>query len=237
MGHKKLKRFEEIKTFSNVFQYPEGMQGQWHKAFGNSNPITLELACGKGEYTIALAEKYADRNFMGVDLKGNRIWKGASYALKNNLKNVTFLRTQIEGIDTYFAPEEVDEIWITFPDPQLRLSRARKRLTHPSFLMKYENFLKRNGIIHLKTDSPVLYQFTKDVINWCGLNIIKDMPDVYSFDDIPDDLRIKTYYESLDISGSKKIFYLCWSLPQEWNRNPKDFTAFFKTKMASVETE
>lgn len=237
MGHKKLKRFEAIKGFNNVFQYPEGMKGRWHEEFKNKNPLVLELACGKGEYTIGLAERYPDKNFMGVDLKGNRIWKGASYAIKNNLKNAFFLRTQIEMIDNYFAEDEVDEIWITFPDPQLRLSRAKKRLTHPAFLMKYEKFLKRGGRIHLKTDSPSLYGFTKEVISWCGLELIKDMPDVYSLPDIPEDVKIKTYYESLDIARSKKVFYLCWSIPEEWNRNAKAFTDYFKTKMSSIETE
>lgn len=237
MGHKKLKRFEEIKGFDNVFQYPEGMQGRWREIFNNAHPLVLELACGKGEYTIGLAERYPGKNFMGVDLKGNRIWKGASYALKNNLQNVCFLRTQIEVIDNYFAEDEVDEIWITFPDPQLRLSRSKKRLTHPVFLLKYEKFLKRDGILHLKTDSPGLYNFTKEVINWCGLNLIRDMPDVYSLPDIPEDVKIKTYYESLDISGSKKVFYLSWSIPEAWNRDTRTFTDYFKSKMSSIETK
>ncbi|MCO6497921.1 MAG: tRNA (guanosine(46)-N7)-methyltransferase TrmB [Chitinophagaceae bacterium] len=237
MGQKKLIRFAAIATYPNVFQYPENMQGQWYTIFGNQNPIVLELACGKGEYTIALAEKYPGRNFMGVDLKGNRIWKGATYALENKMKNVAFLRTQIEKIADYFNPGEVDEIWITFPDPQLRLSRAKKRLTHPRFIKAYDSILKRGGVIHLKTDSPDLYAFTKDVIEWSGLEMIVDMPDVHSHTDVPDYLYIKTYYESLDISGSNKIFYLRFSIPAEWRFDDKAFTEFLKSKYRADETE
>lgn len=230
MGHKKLKRFAEINTFPNVFQYPEGMQGRWHGIFKNNYPVVLELACGKGEYTIALAEKYPGKNFIGIDLKGNRIWKGASYALKNNLCNAAFIRSQIEVVANYFSGGEIDEIWITFPDPQLRLSRAKKRLTHPRFLNEYEKILRKGGQIHLKTDSPDLYHFTKEVINWCGLECVQDLPDIHSFDNIPGDLHIKTYYESLDISGSNKIFYLCWQFPEYWNRDFNAFTQYFKSK-------
>jgi len=159
MGHKKLIRFEAIKSFPNVLQYPEGMQGKWNAFFNNDNPVTLELACGKGEYTVALARLYPGRNFIGVDLKGNRIWSGAKKALDEGLKNVAFLRTQIESITGYFAEGEVSEIWITFPDPQLRMSKAKKRLTHPRFLRLYKKIMKEGGFIHLKTDSPDLYNF------------------------------------------------------------------------------
>ena len=236
MGHKKLKRFAEVETFPNVLQYPENMQGKWHSFFKNENPIVLELACGKGEYTIKLAEKYKNKNFIGVDLKGNRLWKGAKYALQNNLQNAAFLRTQIELIANYFGQDEVDEIWLTFPDPQLQLSRAKKRLTHPRFLAEYEKILKRDGLLHLKTDSPDLYGFTKEAIDWCGLDLVKDMPDVYAHSSVPDDLRIKTYYESLDIAGSNKVFYLCWKLPASWNRDAKAFTNYFKQKHTEDET-
>lgn len=236
MGHKKLKRFREIDTFPNVFQYPGGMKGTWHEVFGNQNPITLELACGKGEYTIALAEKYPGKNFIGVDLKGNRLWKGATYALENDLTNAAFLRTQIRMIANYFDPAEVDEIWITFPDPQLRLSRVKKRLTHPVFLKEYEKILTPGAIFHLKTDSPDLYHFTKEVIDWCGLELFHDLPDVHAFDAIPEDLHIKTYYESLDIAGSNKIFYISWRLPQEWNRDDSAFTKHVKKKLSDAVT-
>lgn len=230
MGHKKLIRFEEIKTFPNVFQYPEGMQGKWSDFFKNEHPVILELACGKGEYTIGLAEKYPDKNFIGLDLKGNRIWKGAKRAIQNKLENVAFIRTQIEMVADYFAANEVSEIWITFPDPQLRQSKAKKRLTHPRFLVEYEKILKPGGKIHLKTDSPDLYDFTKEVIDWCGLTLEQDIADVYATPELHDDLKIKTYYESLNISGSNKIFYLCWTLPHDWNRDVAGFKKFFKEK-------
>ena len=169
MGQKKLQRFAEIRTFKNVLEYPLHMQGKWSSYFGNNNPITLELACGKGEYAVGLGRMYRDRNFIGIDLKGNRIWVGAKKALDEGLTNVAFIRSQIDKIDQYFVPGEVAEIWITFPDPQLRTSRAKKRLTHPHFLRIYQKFLQHRWLIHLKTDSPDLYEFTKMVINHYGL--------------------------------------------------------------------
>lgn len=237
MAHKKLIRFAAIATYPNVFQYPGNMQGKWYGVFGNKNPVVLELACGKGEYTIALAEKYPHRNFIGVDLKGNRLWKGATYALENQLKNAVFLRTQIEKIADYFEQGEVDEIWITFPDPQLRLSRAKKRLTHPRFLKEYQKILKKNGDIHLKTDSPDLYDFTREVIRWYHLPVVCDIADIHAHTKIPDDLKIKTYYESLDISGSNKIFYLRFSLPETWKDDESEFYRYLKEKYASDEKE
>jgi tRNA (guanine-N7-)-methyltransferase len=214
MGHKKLIRFEAIKSFPNVLQYPEGMQGKWNAFFNNDNPVTLELACGKGEYTVALARLYPGRNFIGVDLKGNRIWSGAKKALDEGLKNVAFLRTQIESITGYFAEGEVSEIWITFPDPQLRMSKAKKRLTHPRFLRLYKKIMKEGGFIHLKTDSPDLYNFTSLVAELYELNIAESYSDVYAEPDIHQDLKIKTYYESLDIAGSNKVHYLKFSIPK-----------------------
>jgi tRNA (guanine-N7-)-methyltransferase len=214
MGHKKLIRFEAIKSFPNVLQYPEGMQGKWNDFFNNDNPVTLELACGKGEYTVALARLYPGRNFIGVDLKGNRIWSGAKKALDEGLKNVAFLRTQIESITGYFAEGEVSEIWITFPDPQLRMSKAKKRLTHPRFLRLYKKIMKEGSFIHLKTDSPDLYNFTSLVAELYELNIAESYSDVYAEPDIHQDLKIKTYYESLDIAGSNKVHYLKFSIPK-----------------------
>ncbi|MBA4197935.1 MAG: tRNA (guanosine(46)-N7)-methyltransferase TrmB [Chitinophaga sp.] len=208
MGHKKLIRFEAIKTFPNVLEFPENIAGQWHKHFNNNNPIILELACGKGEYTLGLARMFADKNFIGVDIKGNRIWKGAAMALQENLENAAFLRTQIDFINTYFTKEEVNEIWITFPDPQLRLSKAKKRLTHPKFLRLYQSILKQDGLIHLKTDSPDLYQFTKTVINLLELELLVDYSDAYKEPGIAKELYIKTHYESLDIAQSSRIHYL-----------------------------
>ncbi|CAN5271973.1 hypothetical protein BH09BAC2_BH09BAC2_01790 [soil metagenome] len=214
MAQKKLIRFTEINTFSNVLQYPGDMQGNWNRFFGNNNPITLELACGKGEYTVSLAKLYPEKNFIGVDLKGNRIWVGAKKALTENLSNCAFLRTHIDKLQNYFSYEEVEEIWITFPDPQLRISKAKKRLTHPKFLRIYQQVLKQNGKIHLKTDSPDLYQFTKTIIELYDLNLITDIDDVYKSELISEELKIKTYYESLDIAQSNTVFYLCFSLPQ-----------------------
>ena len=151
---------------------------------------------------------YADRNFIGVDIKGNRIWRGAVTALDEGLTNVAFLRTEIDKLPNYFGENEVDEIWITFPDPQLRTSKAKKRLTHPKFLRLYQQFLTTDAIIHLKTDSPDLYQFTKTVINLFNLPLLKDFDDAYNQPGISEELKIKTYYESLDIAKSKRVHYL-----------------------------
>jgi tRNA (guanine-N7-)-methyltransferase len=190
------------------------MPGKWNVFFANQNPIILELACGKGEYALGLGTLYTDKNFIGIDLKGNRIWVGAKKALQNNLMNVAFLRTQIDKINEHFAKDEVSEIWITFPDPQLRLSKAKKRLTHPKFLRMYQQLLKPGGLIHLKTDSPDLYLFTKKVIELYNCKTVTDIDDVYSIQAVPDVLKIKTHYESLDIAGSNRIHYLCFSLPE-----------------------
>ena len=192
MAQKKLKRFAEIKNFQNVLEYPENMGGKWKDIFNNNAPIVLELACGKGEYTIGLAQLYPVKNFIGVDIKGNRIWVGAKKALDTNLKNVAFLRTQIDKLTDYFAAAEVSEIWITFPDPQLRFSKMKKRLTHPKFLRLYKNILQQNGIVHLKTDSPDLYHFTKTVIELYQLKITEDKDDLYQEENISEALKIKT---------------------------------------------
>lgn len=213
MGQKKLKRFAEIKTFSNVLEYPTDMQGKWSEFFKNKNPLVLELACGRGEYTVGLSRLYPNKNFMGVDIKGNRIYIGAKKCLDEKLINGAFLRTQIEMLPTYFNEAEVDEIWITFPDPQLRTSHAKKRLTHPRFLRLYQQLLKPDGIIHLKTDSPKLYAFTKRVIELYNLTKIDDCDDVYNKSD-KEELKIKTHYEGLDIAQSNKIFYLQFKLPK-----------------------
>jgi tRNA (guanine-N7-)-methyltransferase len=208
MAQKKLKRFGELTTFKNVLQYPEHVAGTWAERFANSNPVTLELACGKGEYAVGLARMHPQRNFIGIDVKGNRIWVGAKNSLKEGINNVQFLRTQIDRIDQYFAKDEVSEIWITFPDPQLRWSKMRKRLTHPKFLRLYQNFLRRDGFINLKTDSPDLYQFTKKVIELLNLHLEEDIDDVQADPDRSDELKITTHYEGLNISGSNRIFFL-----------------------------
>jgi tRNA (guanine-N7-)-methyltransferase len=232
MGQKKLIRFEAIKSFPNVLQYPEGMAGQWSAFFKNNHPLTLELACGKGEYTVGLAKMYPDRNFLGVDIKGNRIYIGAKTCLDDNIPNAAFLRTHIDKLPDYFARNEVAEIWLTFPDPQLRKSRVTRRLTHPKFIRLYQQILQPGGRIHLKTDSPVLYQFTKWVAELCHLTVLEDSADIYAGTTgttgvagttgvtgaagaapTPEELKIKTHYESLDIAQSKRIHYLSFTIP------------------------
>jgi tRNA (guanine-N7-)-methyltransferase len=222
MGQKKLIRFAEIETFKNVLQYPEGMSGKWHLHFGNSHPMVLELACGKGEYTVGLARKWKQKNFIGVDIKGNRLWVGAKKALMEQLENAAFLRTQIERINEFFSADEIDEIWITFPDPQLRDSKAKKRLTHPRFLRLYQQILKPDGAIHLKTDSPQLYHFTKEVLKMYDCNILADTDDVYAQKNIREELTIKTHYENLDIAKSNRIHFLSFTLPPKLEGPEKD---------------
>jgi tRNA (guanine-N7-)-methyltransferase len=222
MGHKKLIRFAELNDMKNVFQFPDNAAGKWGDVFGNDNPVILELACGKGEYAIGLGRMYPDRNFIGVDLKGNRIWVGAKKATESKLHNVAFLRIQIDQIPAYFSKNEIDEIWITFPDPQLRTSKSKKRLTHPKFLRLYTGFLKPGGIIHLKTDSPDLYNFTRLVIDMYHCELIEDIDNLYSQESLKEELKIKTYYESLDIAQSNKVHYLAFSLPPELPGREKD---------------
>src|SRR5450432_882835 len=215
MGHKKLIRFEAIKGFHNVLQYPEGMAGKWNGFFKNNNPLTLELACGKGEYTVGLARLYADRNFIGVDLKGNRLYIGAKKSIEEGLNNAAFLRSQIDKLGMFFSKDEVAEIWITFPDPQLRISKAKKRLTHPKFMRLYQQVLRNNGYVHLKTDSPDLYRFTKLVIGLYKLEVLEDYDNVYEQQNISPELLIKTHYEGLDIAQSNRIHYIKFRLPAE----------------------
>jgi len=213
MGHKKLIRFEAIKEFPNVLQYPEGMPGQWHIFFKNNHPVTLELACGKGEYTVNLSRMHPQKNFIGIDLKGNRLYVGAKQCLAEGLSNAAFLRTQIDKLNNYFSKAEVEDIWITFPDPQLRTSKAKKRLTHPKFLRLYQQIISPGGYIHLKTDSPDLYRFTKKVIGLYQLEVLTDYDDLYAQSDISPELQIKTHYEGLDIAQSARIHYIKFRLP------------------------
>ena len=215
MGQKKLIRFEAIKGFDNVLEYPEGMQGKWKEFFKNDQPITLELACGKGEYAVGLGRMYPNRNFIGIDIKGNRIWRGAKTALDEGLNNVAFIRSHMDKITNYFQAGEVSEIWITFPDPQLRISRAKKRLTHPKFLRLYQQILSAGGLVHLKTDSPDLYQFTLLVIQLYGLTLVEQSDNIYAQPHIKPELCIKTHYEGLDIAQSNRIHYLCFRLDKE----------------------
>jgi tRNA (guanine-N7-)-methyltransferase len=215
MGQKKLIRFKAIQSFANVLQYPENIAGKWKDIFKNENPIVLELACGKGEYTVGLSKMYPGKNIIGVDLKGNRIYSGALECIQQNLTNAAFLRTQIDKINEYFLPGEVSEIWITFPDPQLRTSRAKKRLTHPRFLRLYQEILKPGSPIHLKTDSPALFNFTRLITNLYELEIQDATEDVYAREENPPEMSIKTHYEKLDIAESKKVYYLRFSLSEK----------------------
>jgi tRNA (guanine-N7-)-methyltransferase len=218
MGHKKLIRFAAIKTFPNVQEHPKEMQGKWQEYFAQlgapaDNSLVLELACGKGEYTIGLARLFPDKNFAGMDIKGNRMYIGARKALDEKLPNAAFIRSGIDQITDYFTANEVSEIWITFPDPQLRRSKHKKRLTHPKFLRLYQQIMQARGKVNLKTDSPVLYRFTKQVIAAYNLQLLKDYDDVYKQATEPELLNIKTHYEGLNISGSGVIHYLLFELP------------------------
>jgi len=189
------------------------MQGNWKRDFfKNENPLVLELGCGMGEYSVGLAEKFPKKNFLGVDIKGARIWQGATNALEKGLSNVGFLRIRIGWIETCFAQEEVDEIWITFPDPQLKKRRGTKRLTHPDFLKRYNNIIKKDGVIHLKTDSQFLHGFTLGIIT--GQNhILEDSThDLYNSPVQRDHMEIKTHYEQIYLNKGLPITYLRFRL-------------------------
>ncbi len=214
MGKDKLRRFAEIAEFPNVLQMEEGkpMAGQWSREFfKNDHPLVLELACGKGEYTVNLAQMFPDRNFIGIDYKGNRIWRGAKTAVEEGINNVGFLRIQIENIGDYFLPGEVDEIWITFPDPQPQLSREKKRLTSPRFLGNYKPLLKPGGIIHLKTDNDGLHAYTVEKIADLGMVKHIQTEDLYHSEYADEVLSIKTYYERKYLKDNKNINYLKFS--------------------------
>ncbi len=262
MGQKKLIKFAAIKEYENVLEYPQAMPGKWEAFFlaltqlkNNTkqgspsihvdelsiqeakHPLVLELACGRGEYAVGLGRLFPHQHFIGLDIKGNRIWKGASIAKRDGLSNVAFVRTQIDQVTSYFAKNEVDEIWITFPDPQLRFSKAKKRLTHPKFLRLYQSFLKAKGIVHLKTDSPNLYLFTQTVIELYGLNLITATDNLYGTDfrqseKWEDRFAIKTYYEGLNIASSNRIHYLSFTLDKEL---PIELDDVLKEKIADFE--
>lgn len=214
MGKDKLRRFAEVNTFNNVLQLDAGkpFKGNWSAGFfKNNNPVVLELACGKGEYTVNLARLFPDKNFIGIDYKGNRIWRGAKTALEEGVSNVGFLRIQIETILDYFAPAEVDEIWITFPDPQPQVSREKKRLTSPRFLEKYKQMLKPGGFVHLKTDNDGLHAYTTEKIEEAGIKLHKKTEDLYHSEHADEVLSIKTYYEKKYLEENKNINYLKFS--------------------------
>lgn len=220
----KLQKFAELLTFPNVYEnfdpkhpqligkggMPVSMKSDWAEChFGNKHPITLELACGRGEYTLGLARQYPDRNFVGVDIKGARIWKGAKIALEEGIDNAAFLRTRIEQIGLFFAPEEVGEIWITFPDPFLKKGKANRRLTAPRFLAAYRQILARDGVIHLKTDSPQLYDFTLEVLEEQEeVELLYKNEDIYAGPLPIPELELKTYYEAMHLKDGRKIRYI-----------------------------
>ena len=226
MGKGKLAKFAEMETFSNVFQYPFSvvdnvpfeMKGHWREQyFKNNHPVVLELGCGKGEYTVELARLYPEMNFIGVDIKGARMWTGAKQALEAGLKNVAFLRTNIEIIDRFFAESEVQEIWLTFSDPQMK--NAHKRLTSTFFLNRYRKFLVDGGIVHLKTDSNFLFTYTTCMVKENKLPVVFSTEDLYHTEGLDEEthkiLSIQTYYESMWIERGLNICYMKFLLPQQ----------------------
>lgn len=220
MGKKKLARWAELETLNNVIQAEKGRPGKDHplkgnwkgEVFCNGNRIVLELGCGKGEYTVGLSSAFPDSNFIGIDIKGARIWKGAKTAHLNKISNVAFLRTRIEFIASYFSGDEVDEIWITFPDPHPGKRNSNKRLTCPWFLNVYRNFLIDDGIIHLKTDNTELYDYTRSLARENDLVVLQDTADLYSERLSIGTLSIRTYYENIFLEKGHKIKYLSFKL-------------------------
>lgn len=212
MAKNKLKKFAEMETFTNVFQPPyKPMAGHWQDTyFRNDHPIVLELGCGRGEYTVGLAEKYPDKNFIGVDIKGARMWAGAKQAIEKRLQNVAFLRTQIEFITEFFASDEIDEIWITFCDPQMK--KATKRLTSTYFMQRYQQIVKPNGLIHLKTDSPFLYTYTTEMLRLNPYPVLANTDDLYACDLYPDARALQTHYEKQWLDRGLSIKYIEWQL-------------------------
>ena len=224
MGKGKLAKFADMAEYPHVFEYPYSvvddvpfeMKGKWNKDFfKNDNPIVLELGCGRGEYTVGLARRYADKNFIGVDIKGARMWTGATEALNEGLKNAAFLRTNIEIIDRFFAPGEVSEIWLTFSDPQMK--KATKRLTSTYFMNRYRKFLTDGGLIHLKTDSNFLFTYTTYMIQRNSLPLLFSTEDLYHTEGLDEQTRnilgIKTYYETQWIERGLNIRYMKFRLP------------------------
>ncbi len=222
MGSKnKLKRFKENDTFANVIQptreeicdkvFPH--KGNWRKHFGNNNPIVLELGCGKGEYTVGLARRDKNKNYIGIDIKGARFWRGAKTALEENLSNVLFIRTQIELIDLLFAEKEVSEIWITFPDPQIKYKRTKHRMTNALFLDKYKKILQSDGTVNLKTDSEFMHGYTLGLLHGLGMEVVYANHDVYKNEGSPEEvLEIHTFYENQYLEKEKPITYIKFRL-------------------------
>lgn len=250
MAKNKLQKFADMATYDHVFQYPFAvlkdrgfdMRGKWNELFfHNDNPIVLELGCGKGEYAVGLARRYPDKNFIGVDIKGARMWSGASEAKAEGINNVAFLRTHIELITHFFAPGEVSEIWITFPDPQMK--KTRKRLTSTRMIELYREILKENGIIHLKSDSPFLYTYTRAMVQENQFPMLVDTDDLYNSGIDDDILGIKTFYEQQWLERGKSIKYIKFVCePREQLIEPDieieldDYRSFNRSKRSSKTT-
>lgn len=218
MAKNKLRKFAEFEAFDNTFSADEGIlnKGKWNKNyFKNNNPIVLELACGKGEYTVNLAKLFPEKNFIGIDRKGDRLWRGAKTAIEQNLSNVGFLRIRIEDLNEYFSEQEVSEIWITFPDPQPSQRREKKRLTYIRFLNLYKDILLKEGVMHLKTDNDLLYESSLEQLKDFGAEVIEQTSDLYKSDLVDDVLSIKTYYEKKYLAEDKNINYIKWSFNEE----------------------
>lgn len=253
MSKGKLAKFADMATYDNVFQYPYGslehasfpLQGKWHEEyFHNQNPIVLELGCGKGEYTVGLARMFPNMNFIGVDIKGARMWTGATEAVRTGMKNVAFLRTNIEIIDRFFAPDEVHEIWLTFSDPQMK--NPRKRLTSTYFMERYRRFLIDGGIIHLKTDSNFLFTYTSYVVDMNHLPLLERTEDLYHTSELTpqtlDILSIRTYYEQMWIDRGLNIRYQQFQLPHQGTLEEPDieiplddYRSYRRDKRSSLE--
>ena len=219
MGSKnKLKRFNENETFANVVQPKRdelvngefNLKGQWNSSFfKNNNPLILELGCGKGEYTVGLAKKYPNKNFIGIDIKGARFWRGAKTAVEEGIENAAFLRTQIELIEYAFAEKEVDEIWITFPDPQIKYKRTKHRMTNSEFLQRYKKILKSDGVVNLKTDSEFMHGYTLGLLHGAGHEVLYANHNVYKQEGSPEEVTaIQTFYESQYLEKNKAITYI-----------------------------
>ena len=219
MSRNKLQKFHKLKSMPHVIQPNVEdilnnkfvLKGNWAQKFNNNNPIILELGCGKGEYTVNLAKMHPQYNYIGIDIKGSRIYTGADIVEKENLKNVIFLRTHIEYLQNLFTINEVFEIWITFPDPQIKFHRRKKRLTHPLMLKKYNNILQQKGVVHLKTDSQFLYGYTLGVLESNNYKVIQSTSDLYNKYYSDKRLSIQTYYEKLFLDDNQPITYLAFS--------------------------
>jgi len=224
LGKNKLARWTELDSYNNVIQPEIGevsgkdhpIKGSWNKEiFKNENPLVLELGCGKGEYSVGLATRFPEKNFIGVDIKGARMWRGAKTSNELKMSNVAFLRTRIEFINSFFTTDEVDEIWVTFPDPHPGLRNSNKRLTSPWFLNMYRQFIRNNGLIHLKTDNSELYNYTKSVVELNGLEIVYTTDDLYSQELADEILSIRTHYEQIFLNAGFKINYIRFRLNNE----------------------